>query len=557
MTPVYQQPQLKEDKASKPTNFDAGRSLEKSTYLKDNRQKPTIPFKRTIATNGENAPIQGNFYLKGPHNTTTWHAEAPDTRMYEDTGERQNATFFSYPIYKNKLLDSRSYPKSSEDETMDIAKDTGLVPQEFRGELQTVESVITALSPQQQQQFNTAYNSLDSYCRDKDKTKIVEGALTNVRAGALFDAGQAHPNDANAKAIFIKRFVLMTNYIKSVGDKVIGKGPDHVKNKFWIQSTGSDPHAGGNHALFLINKVNPQKKQLYKAHSLKFENAFIGTNGIISEANKHLKKNERLATMNINPKEHSEEFVGRVGDQNDPNYTVAMLGDHTEKLGQLETISHVFGVTDLHAENVLFGESGPVPIDSEVGGGYPGITGIDDQFGPGRVNDNQMKTPSSLYVGGEQQDMDQERFNAGKQKMALRIRQYRKSLLKHWRKQLRAVDTFRVIPIPTSQLAGALKMSLNPASQVHVEGQFTQEMNNFIQTNDMAVHLQMKIVKRGARRFWNILQEGTLPAFEFSMKTGQLLMDGKTVAYPQVKDVTKEMNVLKLSELAGERINEL
>ncbi|WP_298775817.1 DUF4135 domain-containing protein [uncultured Shewanella sp.] len=503
------------------------------------------------------ALIQGQFYLQGANGTTTWMNHAPDPTMYEDTTETKRSFFSTYPIYKHKLLDSRSYPTTETDTTLDQARTTGVVPQALVTEVYSVASVINSLSNQQKASFDAAYSTLGTYCRDVDKTKVIEGALTNVRSGALFSPTQQNANDARGKVIFLKRFRLMVNYIQSVGEQKIGKGPQKVKNVYWIQSTGSDPHAGGHHALFLVNKVN-NHKQLYKPHSLMFENAFVGKNGIISDLNKSAQQQDYLPVMDINPNAHTEEFVTRVGHQGDATYTNAKHAEHFEKLGRLELVSHVFGVSDLHAENILFGASGPVPIDSEVAGSYPDTTGIESGMGPGKVNAaNEFNTPSALYVNGQQQRINNHQFNAGKTAMSHLIKTRKPSLLKKWRKHLRGVDSFRVVPIATGTLAGYLKVALNNKHKAAMKAQFTQDMTTFIGSNELAKHFKLKLTKKSTERFWNILRGGTLPAFEFQMKTGQLLMDGTTVAYPTIKNVTAETSVLKLSELAKGRMNAL
>ena len=120
------------------------------------------------------------------------------------------------------------------------------------------------------------------------------------------------------------------------------------------------------------------------------------------------------------------------------------------------------------------------------------------------------------------------------------------------------VDTFRVVPIATNTLALFLKVALDPANKDGVENEFRKELNDFISTNELAKHWQLKLSRNAARRFYNILRKGTLPAFEFQMNTGNILMDGVPVASPTGgQKVTQEMNVQRLSELARARIEAL
>lgn len=545
---MHEQAQIAKKKVAHTSQSNASLATASGSYLPDNRRNE-LPFSEL------NAPLQAQFYLQGQNGATTWMNHAPDPAKYENTN-RTKWMFGNYPIYKHKLLDSRARADIDSDATVDQARQTGVVPNHLNEEVHTVSAIIEALTVNQRKQFNKAYNALAGYCENAAKRKVIEGALTNVGRGPLFTPTVQDGKDARAKEVFVKRFQLMVNYIKSVGNRKIGKGPQKVKSKFWIESTGSDPHAGGKHALFLVNKKT-KHKQVYKPHSLKFEDAFIGKNGIISDLNKSAKAENHLPTMHIDPKARTEEFVNRVGDKEDTTYTKEKHAAHSEKLGRLETVSHVFGVADLHAQNVLFGANGPVPIDAEVGGSYPDQTGIDANSGPGRADVDMYNTPSALFVNKAQEKINGPKFNQGKSAMGNLIKTRKKSTLKKWRKHLRGVDSFRVLPIDTGTLATCLHEALDNTQKGSVEKMYTAKLKAFIDKNELAKHLKLKIVGSGEQRFWNILRNGTLPAFEFQMKTGNLLMDGGTVATPGVKVVTAETNVLKLSELAKARIEAL
>jgi hypothetical protein len=81
------------------------------------RKESLVGMSELVRSSSPNLPvIQGKFYLKGPNDSFIWHAEEPDTRLYEDVGEMHKPGLFSYsyPVYKNKLLDSRQYPKADQ-----------------------------------------------------------------------------------------------------------------------------------------------------------------------------------------------------------------------------------------------------------------------------------------------------------------------------------------------------------------------------------------------------------------------------------------------------------
>jgi lantibiotic modifying enzyme len=63
----------------------------------------------------------------------------------------------------------------------------------------------------------------------------------------------------------------MTKYAEDVYKKFENKD-----DGYWVESTGSDPHQDGKHALFLINKNDENKKLVYKPRDLSADFAILG-----------------------------------------------------------------------------------------------------------------------------------------------------------------------------------------------------------------------------------------------------------------------------------------
>lgn len=500
-------------------------------------------------------PIQGKFWLKKDANYE-WHEEDANENIYIRTDEKKRGWIFSYPVYIEKVLDLACNPTLKSEIASEKAKKTGNVTNAIYTyatmDFITMSSVYEKLNEQQKIEFNTYVDSIKDYCDTEGINSIIEGALKNVKAGAL------SMTEDEAKNIFINRLKLMTEYVINVGNKDID-GSSKIKDCYTIKSTGSDPHAKGEHALFLINRIN-QSKKLYKPHSLHLENAFTGNGeqSIISTFNKNLENGDKLPTMEFNPEQHTEEFIVRAGSHQQPLTDANSVQKHFYKLGMLEALSATFGLTDLHGENVIFNNNGPVIADGECGGWY-GSTGIQDpNLGVTNIDENSNFTNSSgLHLeeaqGSKRQVKQNEYshfFQQGKEKGEKILIENRASIIKAYQDQIDNIDSFRIVPIKTSDLA----VDLDIYSKNHLElttlartryPEVVQHMqsSNWAFNNMDGDNAQVHIYKNSfITNYSKALRAGTLPAFTLQLSSkddilaGSILLDGEVIGDVGIDD---------------------
>jgi len=199
-------------------------------------------------------------------------------------------------------------------------------------------TVMQWMTPEQYQVVVNSILTLKDYCDAKGIKSVLESANTNVIVDK-FRVMLQNPNNTNYSKnkkllladSFAKRLELMTEYIEKVAQKQDADG-ETFRSKYWIRSTGSDPHHNGEHALFLVNKQNQEgyesddtKKEgqiakVYKPHDLSADNAVVGKNGILNSINNLFNKQNALegtiienetafATMDIDVQHHTEEFI--------------------------------------------------------------------------------------------------------------------------------------------------------------------------------------------------------------------------------------------------------
>lgn len=240
----------------------------------------------------------------------------------------------------------------------------------------TLHTVMKQMSPEQRNKVKGCILRLQKYCDVEGIKAILQSADVNVSKFRIMLVNNTSlPNQSDC---FITRLEFMTSYIEQVAKvkydhKTIGK-------KYWICSTGSDPHHEGQHTLFLVNKQNykmcerhSRKKadkiaKVYKPHDLDADNAIVGKDGILAKLNDMLNTDGTIlggekpfATMSIDVKKHMEEFVTKKD---------KMTQDEAKKYffraGMLKVITDAMAVIDLHQDNIMTTLNGPLVIDAEV-----------------------------------------------------------------------------------------------------------------------------------------------------------------------------------------------
>ena len=339
----------------------------------------------TIHSTRKNNVAQGKFWEK-TNNGYKWHNEEPENWRYEKTDEYSSV----YPVYKERVLDVTALPNKK-----------------YPPETRDINEIYTLLNDEQKIEFENNVSILQDYCEDKGITSVIEGALKNVKSGSIIEFDKKFEEaekDIKKRQIsmFLNRLRLMTEYIENVGARSYnGKT---IKDQFFIESTGSDPHVAGQHALFLIPRdPDPSvgSKRVYKPHSLEFEKNFMGEkDSFLAKLNAVLDDfslgHYKFPTMDIDPNSHTEAFVERNGTEekriDSKTFTTYMI-----QLGMLEIIAKKYGITDLHCENVMFTEGGPLAIDAECGGSFGKCTCMIGGLAPVATDEEALSNPSALY----------------------------------------------------------------------------------------------------------------------------------------------------------------
>lgn len=320
---------------------------------------------------------------------------------------------------------------------------------------------------------------------------VLEGANMNVRFSILrtlllpdYNAN-ARENEERNQGVFLKRLSLMVEFIEKVAEEPIEtpNGKFQIKDLYFIESTGSDPHKEGHHALFLIPKAGGERV-LYKPRSLQVDQTVSGPEGVMASLGESkllgFKTAESLPSMDFLhntqlPSKDSlrrEQFVHSAGRSKKDAVTWEDALRFCRQLGAMEAIAEVCGITDLHTDNIIFTKKGPIIIDAECSFlDYSG-TILETDAGPLNRSRNSPSTGSaaSLFYYRDQQEKthtssgpDSDKalkaaFQDGKKDMYSKLEGM--TLFHELRPKLepilRNLDHIRLVPISTDEFAQKL-----------------------------------------------------------------------------------------------------
>ena len=208
------------------------------------------------------------------------------------------------------------------------------------------------------------------------------------------------------------------------------------------------------------------------------------------------------------------------------------------QLGMLDIASEIFGVTDLHAENVIFGENGPLAIDAECGCAFGHPTGIEDTVAPvAFVSDiEDFINPSSLYVN-ETQKLDpdgKEFYYKGKIFMKKILVLNKDSINNIIDETTTDIDKVRIVPIPTNELASILNSYVTYGEsyleEIIFEKKKTSEfiknkVDRFINSTNLLKDF-VKINNENLIKSFDMeIRNGLLPAFELDLDKKKILLN--------------------------------
>lgn len=490
----------------------------------------------------KNNVIQGAFILKQNGKyifvdkivNKNLYIQTDEHKCVEDIDSNNNSDIdlfnrekrYTYPVYKERILDTRMYANLANETEIKNAKAQGQASEESISAV----TIYNMLSGNERNNFDKCINKIRTYCLEEGITKVIEGALNNVHKGSVLK--DAEDLD-NAKLIFLSRLKLMTDFIANVGEQIIGNKP--IKDEYYIVPTGSDPHMDGHHALFLVDKKNPKNKKVYKPHSLEFENAFMGKNGFLSFLNQYIDEKNKFVLMDIDTNTHTEEFIERKGGNANESIDEATFNSYMYKLGMLDVAASIWGITDLHAENIIFGANGPVAIDAECSGvfGEKNKTGIEQPAPEGPVvtsEEDYFINPSSLYVNGKQCPTKNGWYEEGKKYMAEIIKSHKSEIFNKSADLFQNINRFRIIPIGTNELASYLNSYKNNGKlDNNQKNDIRKKFVDYFKNSDLFRDLVVLEIDECLIYFEYALKRGTLPAFEFDLKNKCILIDNVRV----------------------------
>ena len=443
-------------------------------------------------------------------------------------------------------------------------------------------------------------NELRKYCDDEGIKSVLEGANENVipSCAMLQFYKNDFPNSKGPK-FFVHRLELMTDYIKSVSEEKDTDG-EKIGKKYWIRSTGSDPHYKGQHALFLVNKKNQKgyrhndsKKKgkiakVYKPHDLSADAAVIGEQGIFHNINKKLedekildgtiiKGENALATMCIDVEHHTEEFVTKKS-----KMTKEEAQKYFFRMGILKAITDVLAIIDLHCDNIMPTKNGPMIIDAEINFFHYGENSSLEggSVSPLTCSDVNGRSPNSLFnVGESEQDnvTSTEVFNADQSDYKAKYKDgYRlmKGVLKKkldefaniFVSQLKGENfnggnKIRILPLATQKFAIYLDRVVNRNEDIYdiareltdaIQKNFNSQNIKFLDSRKVKVNLNNEELEN---KILETLTDGTIPAMYADMN-GYIYLDDKIVGEVVLTEGKQKIDKEKMIEIMKECFKE-
>jgi len=330
----------------------------------------------------------------------------------------------------------------------------------------TLHQILKWLTSEQCERVKKCILSLKDYCDEVGVCSILEGANINgAKIKILLEDPVGSDLSENEKKYkpdtFVRRLELMTRYIRDTADKNLSE-TETLGMRYWLRSTGSDPHCEGRHALFLVNKRKDKIEYVYKPHDLSADNVVVGEDGMLAVINELLPVDKTFATVHIEPEKHLETYVKKLS-----TMSKQTAKEYFYKAGMLQVITDAMAVTDLHQDNIMPTEDGPLIIDAEVdffrancsgllsaltwpdSDGYPRTASFSIDKGQGNI----IKSYDAFQNADPKDKHGQLTYRAmyrnGQVFMLGVLKRNKDYLLEEFDKQLRRVTKARILPFST------------------------------------------------------------------------------------------------------------
>lgn len=354
----------------------------------------------------------------------------------------------------------------------------------------TLHEIIPKLTENQLENLKQCILNLKDYCDAKGIKSVIQSANKND-GWVLIDFEET--NESNLLSLtnyFIKRLELMTSYIEKVAKEEDADGKTFGE-KYWIRSTGSDPHYEGQHALFLVNKQDQggyedddsKIAKVYKPHDLSADNAVVGERGMFAMLNESLgevfkselnnlgmnvSENENaFATMCIDVEHHTEEFVTKKS-----TMTKEEAQKYFFRAGMLKVITDAMAIIDLHQDNIMpimdaTKATVPIIIDAEIdffqyiNSSLEGSALSKDEH-TGKITNSSFEIEGEKKRSGELFSSEEQKYyqayKEGYNFMLKQTYENKNEFVKFYAKQLENVNKVRIIPLSTADLSSALQL---------------------------------------------------------------------------------------------------
>lgn len=464
--------------------------------------------------------------------------------------------------YFNKTGDMRQIPEADEYMPLLAEERHNFIPEmnyfaetvEENSEDDEAHTIMSVLNTGQCEQMVSLIMELKEYCDSEGVKSVIHAAKTNVDVN-IFDYSRDHEITGR---YFINRLELMTSYVKNVAEKEYVAGTQ-IKEKYWIRSTGSDPHENGQHALFLVNKDNKKIERVYKPHDLTSDAAVVGRNGILSKivekdgewlSGTPIKGETSFLTMDIDTESHTEEFLTKHSE---------MTGDEAEKYffraGMLKAVAETMSINDLHADNIMPIRNGkvvaPMIIDAEVNFLMNTDSGINLAMSGTEDNrnsifkiyniDNPDNTETSGDVFKDKDSKYAHKYTEGYSFMLTKMAENKEYFSDIYRNILTEVGDVRILPFDTATLKRMLEQVIEYQHEdvTEIDG-YVDNICDVLRSelrkprfifskNDNGLRLDIgkENLQLALRKN---LEAGTIIAFYVSLETGEIFVGNILVA---------------------------
>lgn len=470
--------------------------------------------------------------------------------------------------------------------------------------------------------FFQCIHDLLPYSTVKGIGRLINGASDFSGIGSYFLSNVPDLNNTEETKhyheqmkLILARFQLMTKFMLDIATSIIPstageEQPQRYGDRFLLESTGSDPHVGGKHAVFLYVREGygegAAPAKVYKAHDLGSDSRTAGTRaagsektGVLSLMQTLLKVEEfdkfkndyqrdipelstisfeqiGFATMNISEMDSMVEFAHKKQKMSQEE-----ANSYDFNMGMLQAVAKAYCMLDLHQDNIMPVELGrgcaPLIVDGEVSFLQSGVlTGLQYAREVRGTNTSSFKVTTQE---GETEHMANDDLILAGYKFFQSVISTNKQLLQESvEEQMKGLQRVRILPFATTFLLGLIyHYAYNVASgknqeeldaivrKMAEEGKYGTEvgLKGTIQENLTAKYFyQGETLKFYDEKYRQAIgracKAGTIPAFELYLpeeslgRSAYILLDA-----PPGKMIPGDCVIAEITPRAGATLRQM